>query len=296
MRYLSVCIWITSLVFSGILVPKQSVACIDPPASITVTADYDLSTNPGNILVTVHSIQLFGGPSGAFCTCAIHAYTDLFADIQYIAFVDSGTLNPIPEFQPWSADGNASAEWGLFNNDGFWDGFLAQTIGIMTTGTPVELVIRAQVAPGWTVVQIDTVLAGSRLGTDEWDATNNSLTFAHWSLLQFSSGGPPELINRNQAYFDSVDFQITGISDKELADFELFPNPVNNQLTVRFRNSRSSKGHIEIYSALGQAVLRKSFTEINQIIVLDVNDLPVGAYSVSIVSDTHRTSRKLMKL
>jgi len=76
---------------------KHATACVDyhpVPPPITVKVD----TNLTKMEITVHQLNIFAGTTGDFCTCALSAFSDLFSSIYYVAFVDSGTTNPIAGF------------------------------------------------------------------------------------------------------------------------------------------------------------------------------------------------------
>ncbi|MEP7171646.1 MAG: hypothetical protein ABI855_19900, partial [Bacteroidota bacterium] len=113
-------------------------ACVDyhpVPPPMTVTLDTALT----HIEIRIHNLHLFGGSNGQFCTCAFGAYATLFSNVYYVAFVDSGTSNPVAGFDAWNGNSNASGAWTSLGGGGTWDGFVAAVnINGLPPGSPVE--------------------------------------------------------------------------------------------------------------------------------------------------------------
>jgi hypothetical protein len=183
----------------------EAKACVDywTPPSITVTVHYNAMFTEA--LVVVSNLSLFGGPNGAFCSCAVTTVTDNFSDLRYVAFVDSGTYQPVAGFAPWEANVSAGSAWGALQ-PGDWNGFIAEVVGPgISTGTPVELLIRAALPPGASFNSLDSTITYSALGTDEWSPLDEELTFSHNSLGYLGQAASIVFIEEPDAFFDLVD-------------------------------------------------------------------------------------------
>src|SRR5688572_24104679 len=139
-------------------------ACVDyhpvpPPLTVRVDSSFNL------IEITVHELNIFAGTTGDFCTCALSNYSNIFDFITYVAFVDSGTTNPVNGFAIWSADMDASNAWDAAVTSATWDGFVAEVITTMTPGSPVELIVRAILPSNYVIISdIDSALNYTQLG------------------------------------------------------------------------------------------------------------------------------------
>ena len=82
-------------------------------------------------------------------------------------------------------------------------------------------------------------------------------------------------------------------------NFELYPNPVNQKLTVRFLNNDAESVKLYMTNSIGQIVYQTKFVELefSTEIKLDVSNLPEGIYMLNIVynSSGRLVSRKLVK-
>lgn len=245
-------------------------ACVDyhpvpPPVTVIVDSAYT------KIEITVHQLNIFAGGPGAFCTCAISAYTNLFSAIYYVAFVDSGTTNPINGFAVWNANANATTEWSGVMPGTEWSGFVASVINTMTPGLPVELIIRANLPPGYTLTDIDSTLTVSSLGTDQWDNTLNVLAYTHNSISGF---GVPTYFVVSPNYF-------TGIEDfKNNSGIHVFPNPNNGKFSVTM-NSPGLLPEMEIHNMAGQKVYQQIISG-QQKTEIDLSSSAKGVYFYSL--------------
>jgi len=82
-------------------------------------------------------------------------------------------------------------------------------------------------------------------------------------------------------------------------NFELYPNPVNQKLTVRFLNNDAESVKLYMTNSIGQIVYQTKFVELefSTEINLDVSNLPEGIYMLNIVDNSsgRLVSRKLVK-
>lgn len=271
---------------------NSSKACIDYPTTIWVSCDY--SEDYQSILLTVNNLELFGGPNGAFCNCALNSYSDLYSDITYIAFVDSGTFDPIPEFEPWEANSSVTSAWGEVATFGDWNGFLSQTIGTMQTGTQVSLIVRAELPPGWTYSVLDSAVYYSSAGFDEWDFDGDSLADTHQSLISFWSATSRTLTERPQSFFQAIDAQITNVNEiHENINVGLFPNPTSDHISISFMDAPNARGIISILDLHGKSVRELSF--VGGLVSIDISDLPSGIYSAAVLRDESTNHVRFVK-
>jgi len=101
------------------------------------------------------------------------------------------------------------------------------------------------------------------------------------------------IYNTNGDYDDgaSVFFSTEGflsVGDSEFAYLSIYPNPANNELTIR----NAENANIVIYDILGKRV--QSASKINVVQTLDVSNLTSGTYFVSIEKNQQRTVEKLI--
>ena len=80
------------------------------------------------------------------------------------------------------------------------------------------------------------------------------------------------------------DSDCTGVEENEIADLQIFPNPVSNTLNITSSEQISS---IEIVNEIGQVVYRSDVNSNNAI--YDVKDLKSGVYVVKIYGNAAST-------
>lgn len=72
----------------------------------------------------------------------------------------------------------------------------------------------------------------------------------------------------------------------------IFPNPVNNELNIRFENDIVNC-EIKMYDLTGRLTLSQANLDLSQV-VLDVSTLPNGSYILEINSDNQKIRRKIL--
>ena len=78
---------------------------------------------------------------------------------------------------------------------------------------------------------------------------------------------------------------IVGLTSAETAGFTIYPNPTTDHLAIEFPNDMiGQNATIELYSASGALVLKKSMTADSHV-VLKLSDLALGLYTASIRTD-----------
>lgn len=78
-------------------------------------------------------------------------------------------------------------------------------------------------------------------------------------------------------------------------NFTLYPNPVQNVLTVEMQNLVVISS-IRIFNTVGQLVKNISKTSLSNTIEISVSDLKTGTYIVEVNSDSGKMSKKLIKI
>jgi hypothetical protein len=264
--------------------PLRSEACVDYHPTIFVTCDYDAGFN--EILVRVSNMQLFGSPQGVFCSCGISNYTDVFSDIQYVSFVDSGTTNPVSGFVPWSGSTTAASSWNTVQS-GNWDAFLAETTASgLATGDPVDLIIRASLPAGYTFTYLDTNLVVTAIGTDEYSTATGSVTMGHNSISNFPSTG---IVYTEEplSYFSTIDNIITDVIaiEQKKAAIKTYPNPFSDELIFELELETVDKVEVFITDLAGKRVhtfLPKNLNTGKNKLRWQPNHIPNGIYLISI--------------
>ncbi|MFT5820792.1 MAG: hypothetical protein ACI8ZM_002040 [Crocinitomix sp.] len=274
-------LFLISIFFISATFTNKVKACVDYHPTIFVTCDYDATYS--EILIRVHNMQLFGSPDGVFCTCGISNHTDVFTNINYVAFVEPETVNPIAGFVPWDANAPAAASWDALEA-GDWDAFLAETTAAgLITGDPVELIIRATLPPGYTATLLDSNLVVSELGTDEFDNTAGELAESHNSISNFISGGPITYNELPLAYFTAIDNHIATVNsvDENTINITVYPNPTQDIIYLNVTDEAlGSLNNIKITDVNGKLILEEKFQP-----EIVVSHLPKGLYFIKVETE-----------
>jgi len=179
---------------------NTALACVDyhpTPPPIVVTIDSNLN----RLCIRVQNLNIFGGTQGQFCSCALSSFTNIFSNIYYVAFVDSGTSNPINGFDIWQNQSAATNAWSGVLPGSDWSGFVAEVTDSLVAGLAVDLLIYANLPAGYTTncldssfICLDTALTQTSFGTDEWSANGDSLTGNHQSVSTLNVPPPANYI------------------------------------------------------------------------------------------------------
>ncbi|MDO5968857.1 T9SS type A sorting domain-containing protein [Flavivirga aquimarina] len=108
--------------------------------------------------------------------------------------------------------------------------------------------------------------------------------------------------NQNQQWrFDTVSTSknsgeklSTEETDENIDDFNVFPSPVNNELTIKLNDAYSKDAVIEIYSVNGQKVIQTKPS--SNLVKLDLSKLYSGIYVLMINSKSKKLTKKIVKL
>lgn len=282
-------------------------ACVDPDTIPTVNCHYDSSFT--QVAIRVSNLRLMTEQPNKFCSCALSTYSDLFTTLLYVAFVDSGTNTPYENFDQWSAEAGASTAWDN-TTTGYpsWNGFVSEVInGGLSPSNPVELIIRAALPPGYTLVILDSSLSSTFLGTDEWSDTGDTLTQSHRGLNNLYQPGT-EFIGESLSYFMAMDSTIdsfytatsTNINPRfNDVSLSLFPNPVQDQLTVSVVLKKAEPISVRIIDMKGRAFI-PVYEEVSSAGTLEKKvkiqdlDLSPGVYMLQIQGATSFGTKKFL--
>lgn len=109
-------------------------------------------------------------------------------------------------------------------------------------------------------------------------------------ILAFYSTRENEPLAGGQLLIDEVSMGVTGITDSELSEFQIYPNPTNGIITIE--SNKSDNMEITVRSLTGEKVFRDKMNEaINQI---DLTYLNKGIYFVEIIVDDNGWTKKLI--
>jgi hypothetical protein len=81
---------------------------------------------------------------------------------------------------------------------------------------------------------------------------------------------------------------------EENIEFDIFPNPVNNELNLRFAEG-SDELKVTVYDNLGRELYQRSIQNGTAEIKLDLNFLSSGIYLLSANDGKKTTSRRFVK-
>lgn len=316
---------IYALLFSGMIAifPKASQACVNPDSVVTIIVNYDTVTNAPfitNIEIRLTNLRLMSENPNKFCSCALSKWNDLFKNIDYVAFVDSGTNDPYLGFAVWNQTLKSSVSWDNSQPGFNWSGYISDVInGGLSASDPVDLVIRASTPPPlkYTLNGDSSLSAKSLynevqegyLGTDEWNPVTESLVSSHQGVRSFHEEAiPGNSISFNiedPSYFTQLDDDIlnnipTGIfkNYSSTQSFSIYPNPANSNLNIEFHLDQSDMVEISLFDILGKQVKSLVAAEYhtgNQKMQVPLTNVKEGVYFLKIdIGENHYTEKLLI--
>ncbi len=208
---------------------------------VTVTCYYD-TVDYSDIVIVVSNFDLFGSSPNHFCSCGVNNYTNLFTDITYVAFVDSGTTDPVVGFEPWTPSSPAVSAWNTALQ-GNWSGFVAE-VGAsgLPNADPVELIVKASLPPGYYFSLLDSQLTVTQIGSDEWDPVNQTLSQGHMHITNSWEFWNRTMIGSSQTTIDAMAPEC-GVTDNEIVsdigftmarlDWDPVPGAIGYELVAR---------------------------------------------------------------
>ena len=80
-------------------------------------------------------------------------------------------------------------------------------------------------------------------------------------------------------------------------NFSVFPNPVNEELFISFKNAPTKEVRLEMYSAVGQFILSTtSNVGNNNTLKLNTAALPSGIYYIHLITEESHASKRVLKI
>ncbi len=112
---------------------------------------------------------------------------------------------------------------------------------------------------------------------------------------------PDSLLGYGIPDFEKAFFLLFGIKGSEINDisFLIYPNPVDDELTIDFFVSHSEKLEVTIYSLLGDCVFYSDLSEKTSVKTFQIrglNGLQAGMYVIKVTIDNQIYQRKIVKL
>lgn len=208
---------------------QSAYACFPPDTAVWIEVSYD-STMFGSceeareIEIRLTNFRVMNEMPNKICACGLENLAVNYSQINYLAFVDSGTNNPYNGIVNFDATTASSNAWNSATGGSDWSGFVADVVNNgLDVNSPVEFVIRAEALPG-TVIEIDTsctagsnggtttlsdVIENTSFGTDAWDPILEDLDQSHQGIRDFgSSSATINYTRQTPAYFTTLDDDI----------------------------------------------------------------------------------------
>lgn len=144
-------------------------------------------------------------------------------------------------------------------------------------------------------VGTDPTLSSALTLSDTISVTNYQLTTLnpnttyYWSVTAMRGN---ETSDPSDIFSFKTGEPTTGISQTELSQIDLYPNPVNDKLNIHLGNNISS-GVVSVSNILGQQVIESPFNNTSEL-VLDMNIEP-GIYLVTVRSEGVSITQKIWK-
>lgn len=157
----------------------------------------------------------------------------------------------------------------------------------------LDTVLHLNDTVNWVKIEWEYIATGGEryLVIGNFEDDNNTIIFPNAQLNNYIDG---------HYYIDDVSViqTITKIRNiKQLKEFNLFPNPANQQVTVELELSKNELAFIEVYNNLGQKLIHKELGIIQEkSFKLPTNDLPQGVYFVKLVIGNQITQKELVIL
>jgi len=254
-------------------------ACIDSTSTAFAIYNYDESIEELEIRIT--NLRLFGGNPNQFCSCAISNFLIEDSQINYVAFVDSGTVNPVSGFDPFFPSASASNAWENIFATGDWNGFVSEVNqnGLLPN-VPVELVVRIGLFPPQS--SLDFIFDMSELtsiGTDEWDANADNLANSHQNFFTDINS---EFVEVDASYFDILDGAIiSSVPDLQL-DFQVYPSISSDIIQI---NSNSINfNRLVVYDISGSIIMENAQLN-SSMYVFNISSIANGIYFLRLETD-----------
>lgn len=139
----------------------------------------------------------------------------------------------------------------------------------------------ANYSSGLRVVDISDIENGNMTASsyfDSYPSNNNANYDGSWNVYPFFESGNI-VISGTNGFTLVRDNSSLGSSDTELENFNLYPNPAKNKLTINSKNDPLKQ--IEVFNVLGQRIINLNFSS-SLSENIDISSLNTGMYLVKI--------------
>ena len=157
------------------------------------------------------------------------------------------------------------------------------TTNITFTATPTAA--GSFTTAGNVVTFTNTSTGATAYSWDFGDFTNSSATApAHAYAANGTYTVVLTAINGNCTNTATFEISIeVGIEDATQMQFEVYPNPANEQIIVAFENTAA--GSLNILDAMGRVVFTQAYNEIGSVLLpINVSELASGSYTVQLIN------------
>ncbi|MGM0621947.1 MAG: T9SS type A sorting domain-containing protein, partial [Bacteroidota bacterium] len=112
-----------------------------------------------------------------------------------------------------------------------------------------------------------------------------------WRLTLDNVEGDTTLFFSHNLDFTDI-FNLTSISDNELKQARMYPNPATDKVTIETGSVNTSNFSLKVYDITGKIILVRK-TDMNNKVELDVQDLKQGIYFVELHTPNYQRVMKL---
>jgi len=145
---------------------------------------------------------------------------------------------------------------------------------------------------------VSQTLAGSE-GVNSWgfdwtapNTDKGNITFYAAAVVGNKDSNGDTTTTNTQVSFDTLSIGgVLGINESQLLNFNMFPNPSNNQATLQLP-SGINNAKVKIFDYLGKTLLEKNISSLDK--TIDLSDLTSGIYFVRVQNDTKVGTKKLI--
>lgn len=152
-------------------------------------------------------------------------------------------------------------------------------------------------APGMVCNNTIPAITGISLPAQLLSAFKNEDANGTWDLkvIDYSGGDTGTLNNWSLKLCETK--QTVSTDEFELADFNMFPNPAQDDVNITFRSDTLNSVSISVYDLSGRRIKRTVFNEVNPVFEENINirSLTPGVYIVQVKSGKAAVNRKLIK-
>ena len=173
------------------------------------------------------------------------------------------------------------------------------------SGTPIRLKVEDSKDPTHTCeTEIKTTVSGAwetmvfdfknqAPGTEALSVGLSKGFTYNMASIFFNFGATGASAGAKTYYFDDVKFGNASVGTTEIAasEFNIFPNPSNDQWTIFSKNENITQ--VEIFDLRGKLMLK--FEQNNNFVTINASNFPIGIYFSKISTDSGRGIIKLLK-